>query len=959
MALTRTRFISADTSAAKLEDPITLLNSNATVANVDVGFLINRSLGLNPNVAIVWNESGNSFVVAFTNDTGITNSNLNISTYANVTAGTIIVNSLKTDNFLYSNGNPFSAPASDYAQTFVADNLSSGNAVFATTRITGNLQVEGNIFTIGQQNLSISDAVIDLHTQANLAPWTFNDGKDIGLKFHYYDYQDEHAFLGRTNNSGYLEWYDSGREIGNVFTGNTHGTIKSGELVVANATVSSNTITGALRVSGGVGIAGRLNVGGNIVADSGTASSSTTTGAMIVRGGIGVSGDAYVGGALTAGGLQNTPIGTVTPNSGFFNDLNNTLTLKSGGNIVAYSATSSTSTTTGALVVVGGAGISGAVNTGSTIRASGNIVAASGTASSDTTTGALVVVGGAGVSGNIYSDSLYTSGLYWANNNQSITGPATGTNGSLQFNNSGVVGGTNAIYDSVTGNIVFTNVTNSTSTTTGAVVLLGGLGVTGNIFAGGLNGTIYGSLFIGTTDVNLNRSSAAQVLTGVGISGTAGTATNAINTQVTSNISSGTAYVTFVNATSGNVAQNINTSLTYNPNSGNLRAYGVLTDTGVYWAGNGAAFSSSPGGTTGQIQFNNASTFSGANIIFNSTNGNLVITSTTTSTSTTTGALVVAGGAGISGAINAGSFNKLTITAPATSATLTIANGKTLTASNTLTFTGTDSSSVAFGTGGTVAYTANKLSVFAATTSAELAGVISDETGSGALVFATSPALVTPALGTPSSGTLTSCTGLPIVGGTTGTLSVARGGTGVTTSTGSGAVVLGTSPTFTTQITTPVIAKSGTNAVGNIGQADNRFNTVFATATSALYADLAENYTADQDYAPGTVVVFGGEKEVTTTTITHDTRVAGVISTNPGYLMNAGSEGLPVAFTGRVPCQVRGPVSKGTVLVTSNTPGVAEALVNSLFRPGCVLGKSLEDIATDDVKTIEVVVGRF
>ena len=68
---------------------------------------------------------------------------------------------------------------------------------------------------------------------------------------------------------------------------------------------------------------------------------------------------------------------------------------------------------------------------------------------------------------------------------------------------------------------------------------------------------------------------------------------------------------------------------------------------------------------------------------------------------------------------------------------------------------------MAFGTGGTVAYTANKLSVFAATTSAELAGVISDETGSGALVFATSPTLVTPILGTPSSGDLSNCTNVP------------------------------------------------------------------------------------------------------------------------------------------------------------------------------------------------------
>lgn len=98
------------------------------------------------------------------------------------------------------------------------------------------------------------------------------------------------------------------------------------------------------------------------------------------------------------------------------------------------------------------------------------------------------------------------------------------------------------------------------------------------------------------------------------------------------------------------------------------------------------------------------------------------------------------------GVASATSVNKVAITAPATSATLTIADGKTLTASNTLTFTGTDASSVAFGTGGTVAYTGGTLAQFASTTSSQLAGVISDETGSGALVFGTSPSLTTPAL---------------------------------------------------------------------------------------------------------------------------------------------------------------------------------------------------------------------
>jgi hypothetical protein len=95
------------------------------------------------------------------------------------------------------------------------------------------------------------------------------------------------------------------------------------------------------------------------------------------------------------------------------------------------------------------------------------------------------------------------------------------------------------------------------------------------------------------------------------------------------------------------------------------------------------------------------------------------------------------------GVATATSVNKLAITAPATGSTLTIADGKTLTVNNTLTLTGTDSSSVNFGGGGTVAYTANKLSVFAATTSAELAGVISDETGTGVLVFGTAPTFTT------------------------------------------------------------------------------------------------------------------------------------------------------------------------------------------------------------------------
>jgi hypothetical protein len=122
------------------------------------------------------------------------------------------------------------------------------------------------------------------------------------------------------------------------------------------------------------------------------------------------------------------------------------------------------------------------------------------------------------------------------------------------------------------------------------------------------------------------------------------------------------------------------------------------------------------------------------------------------------------------GAATATSINGLTISS--TTGTLSIANGKTLTASNTLTLTGTDTSSIAFGAGGTVAYVANKLSVFAATTSAELAGVISDETGTGALVFANSPTLVTPTLGAALATSITATSGNMTVNAAAGNNSV-------------------------------------------------------------------------------------------------------------------------------------------------------------------------------------------
>jgi hypothetical protein len=158
------------------------------------------------------------------------------------------------------------------------------------------------------------------------------------------------------------------------------------------------------------------------------------------------------------------------------------------------------------------------------------------------------------------------------------------------------------------------------------------------------------------------------------------------------------------------------------------------------------------------------------------------------------------------------------------------------------------------------------------------------------------------------------------------------------------------------------IVNGAANAVGNIGSSTTYFNRLFAQATTALYADLAEMYTTDAEYEPGTVLIFGGNQEVTVSTVTHDIRVAGVVSTNPAHIMNSGLQGeftVAVALTGRVPVSVIGNITAGDRVVTSNRAGVAEALDMARYQPGVIIGKALQSYSGNGVGVIEVVVGRL
>ena len=151
----------------------------------------------------------------------------------------------------------------------------------------------------------------------------------------------------------------------------------------------------------------------------------------------------------------------------------------------------------------------------------------------------------------------------------------------------------------------------------------------------------------------------------------------------------------------------------------------------------------------------------------------------------------------------------------------------------------------------------------------------------------------------------------------------------------------------------------GTDDAYDLGSSTKQWRTIYGHEVESTYADLAERYEADKKLAVGTVVVFGGDKEVTECLEEIDVSVAGIISGKPALKMNsdAGSDDTHpyIALKGRVPCQVIGPVSKGDLLVTSSTPGFAKSVGKRDM--GCaVFAKAIETNLENGRKLVEVVV---
>ena len=551
----------------------------------------------------------------------------------------------------------------------------------------------------------------------------------------------------------------------------------------------------------------------------------------------------------------------------------------------------------------------------------GNIAAGNVSATGNVTGGNIVTAGIISTSGNVAAagiisatGNIVTTGLFIGNFQGNVTGNFVipGANTQVVFNTNGNADATAGMTFDTNGPNLFTVLGTISSLgnviagniTTGNVVTATGNITGGNLRTAGLitaTGNVTGGNIIATANVNGGNITTAGVISATG-NVTGGNIRTAGAVTATGNVSGGNVLVTNDVQAGGNVSATSHTgtsvSVTGNVTGGNIRTVGIITATGNvsgnFFIGNGSQLS---GIDATSIQNGNS------NVRIASSNGNVVVNVTGVSpmaifanTGLLISGFISAGGNVVGANLIQGTTRVYKWTTQANTAPLNAVAGDEWYDSYT-----------------------DKLYKY-----------INDGIGSQ-WVDQSFPS---------TFGTL-AVTGAATIGGTLAVTGNITGGNLLTTGTASVAS----------------ITKTGSNAVGNIGSASNYFNTVFAQATSAQYADLAEHYAADTEYAPGTVVVFGGESEITVSNVSHDTRVAGVVSSQPAYVMNAQNPGTLVALAGRVPCQVQGPVSKGDRLV-NKTSGVAGRFDPALGELGCIIGKSLEDIADDQVALIEISVGR-
>ena len=549
---------------------------------------------------------------------------------------------------------------------YVAGGVGIGSSLLVTgpALFQNNVTFSGTATYILTTNTIYTDNLIELHYPSTGTVWTVNDGKDIGLRFHYYSGADQNAFLGRANDTGYLEWYGAGVEdTTSTFTASTYGVFKTGGIVLAYSTSSNSTNTGALIVAGGAGIGGALYAGGIVASQSAsyqTSLSSPGSGPIIQFGSPSVPNLYMTLGAYS--GANNLDSNTRNFNISFSTGF--------GANAVAINATTgamtlasistTTSTTTGALTVAGGVGIGGGLYVGGIVTATNMFSGGSQvlTSASLSAYGVTSIIAGTdtAVSTSTGAVTIWNTGTL-----QTITNRGAVTTNQLTLNNGLILGSTaqnpilmNGNYTASTPSFIVAVGTLVGTTTTTAIYPFNYQHNLAPISTATI-GAYYGQLFLPTlsntaTYTNMYGSFARIDMAAAATSGTVGS------------------WYGFFSATpSRNAAADVRFT---NHNGFYAQDPSSITATNVI--GFASAISSSGGGTRYNIYASGTAQnrFSGwmgigkdptvaldvvGQVLVSNT---LTVSSTIAATSTTTGALQIVGGVGIGGDVwTGGSIN--------------------------------------------------------------------------------------------------------------------------------------------------------------------------------------------------------------------------------------------------------------------------------------------------------------
>jgi hypothetical protein len=600
------------------------------------------------------------------------------------------------------------------------------------------------------------------------------------------------------------------------------------------------------------------------------------------------------------------------------------------------------------------------------------------------------------------------------------TAVAGGANTTVQFNDQNITNGVAAFtFDKSTttltvssGNIIGANI-NATSSITGPILVsniatgTAPLTVTSTTRVPNLNvayanvsdyavtalqttGTWY-PLFVNATsgnlaqgaNANLSFNAATGALSATLLTGTLTTAAqpNITSTgtltslSVTGNASAANLVGTLANGNS-NIAITQNANITFTAKSNSTM---LITDIGANITGNANVSGNANVGnlgtttliaTTGNITtINSGLVQNGNSNVTITANGNVTmyVTGNSTARWTATSTGVVANGTySISGNANVGNLGTagqiissiatgtapLTVTSTTRVANLNVDQANIANYANVVT-------QIA-GTFYPTMVSANSTANYQLGSNANLSFTVATGTLSATL-FSGNGSSLTAINGSNVTGTVANATYATSAGSIGGTVAGANVTGQVGNALVAGTVYTNAQPNITSvgTLTGLTLANAAIISVGsntNVGTFTGNFSLSAGSRLNATYADLAEYYEADKPYEPGTVVEFGGEKEVT---IAEDgtTRVAGVVSTDPAYVMNSQCQGehiVALALQGRVPVKVRGTVHKGDMLV-SGGEGYARPMLNPYI--GSIIGKSLENFEGEGV--IEVAVGRL